>query len=37
VVTPYQSKGDPVVSVDTEKKELIGDFKNAGKERQHDN
>jgi hypothetical protein len=28
----YQADGDPVVSVDTKKKELIGDFKNAGRE-----
>lgn len=28
----YQAAGDPVVSVDTKKKELIGDFKNAGRE-----
>ena len=26
------SKGNPVISVDTKKKELIGDFKNAGRE-----
>ena len=31
-VAEYQAQGDPVVSVDTKKKELIGDFKNAGKE-----
>ncbi len=31
-VTEYQTAGDPVISVDTKKKELIGDFKNAGKE-----
>ena len=31
-VTEYQAAGDPVISVDTKKKELIGDFKNAGKE-----
>ena len=31
-VTDYQAAGDPVISVDTKKKELIGDFKNAGKE-----
>lgn len=31
-VAEYQASGDPVVSVDTKKKELIGDFKNAGKE-----
>lgn len=28
----YQAAGDPVISVDTKKKELIGDFKNAGLE-----
>jgi len=32
MVTEYQRTGDPVISVDTEKKELIGDFKNAGQE-----
>jgi len=32
VVAQYQSEGDPVISVDTKKKELIGDFKNAGQE-----
>jgi len=31
-VAAYQQAGDPVVSVDTKKKELIGDFKNAGQE-----
>jgi len=31
-VADYQAVGDPVISVDTKKKELIGDFKNAGKE-----
>lgn len=31
-VAEYQATGDPVVSVDTKKKELIGDFKNAGQE-----
>ena len=31
-VAEYQTTGDPVISVDTKKKELIGDFKNAGKE-----
>jgi hypothetical protein len=31
-VADYQAAGDPVISVDTKKKELIGDFKNAGKE-----
>jgi hypothetical protein len=28
----YQNNGDPVISVDTKKKELIGDFKNGGQE-----
>lgn len=28
----FQAKGQPVISVDTKKKELIGDFKNVGKE-----
>jgi len=31
-VAQYQKVGDPVVSVDTKKKELIGDFKNGGRE-----
>lgn len=31
-VAEYQAAGDPAISVDTKKKELIGDFKNAGKE-----
>lgn len=31
-VAEYQAAGDPVISVDTKKKELIGDFKNAGRE-----
>jgi hypothetical protein len=31
-VAQYQSAGEPVISVDTKKKELIGDFKNAGHE-----
>ena len=31
-VTAFQAAGDPVISVDTKKKELIGDFKNAGRE-----
>lgn len=31
-VAEYQASGDPVISVDTKKKELIGDFKNAGRE-----
>lgn len=28
----YQTAGDPVVSVDTKKKELVGDFRNHGRE-----
>jgi hypothetical protein len=28
----YLNKGEPVISVDTKKKELVGDFKNAGRE-----
>ena len=32
VVTQYQDDGQPVISVDTKKKELIGDFKNGGRE-----
>jgi hypothetical protein len=31
-VIAFQERGQPVVSVDTKKKELIGDFKNAGRE-----
>jgi hypothetical protein len=31
-VAMYQTAGDPVISVDTKKKELIGDFKNSGQE-----
>lgn len=31
-VTDMQSRGQPVVSVDAKKKELVGDFKNPGKE-----
>lgn len=31
-VTKFQQQGQPVISVDTKKKELIGDFKNAGRE-----
>jgi transposase len=31
-VAQYQRAGDPVIAVDTKKKELIGDFKNAGRE-----
>jgi transposase len=28
----YRASGDPVISVDTKKKELVGEFKNAGRE-----
>jgi hypothetical protein len=28
----YQAAGDPVISVDTKKKQLVGDFKNGGQE-----
>lgn len=31
-MTAFQDRGQPVVSVDTKKKELVGDFKNAGRE-----
>jgi len=31
-VDKFQGRGAPVISVDTKKKELIGDFKNAGRE-----
>src|ERR1700733_9931748 len=31
-VRSFQRRGQPVVSVDTKKKELVGDFKNAGQE-----
>jgi hypothetical protein len=30
--TRFQERGQPVISVDTKKKELVGDFKNAGQE-----
>jgi len=29
---PTRTGGDPVISVDTKKKELVGEFKNAGRE-----
>jgi transposase len=32
LVKRFQKRGQPVISVDTKKKELIGDFKNAGRE-----
>ena len=31
-VQDFQARGQPVVSVDTKKKELVGEFKNAGRE-----
>jgi hypothetical protein len=31
-IQAFQRRGQPVVSVDTKKKELVGDFKNGGKE-----
>lgn len=31
-VTQFQAQGQPVISVDTKKKELVGDFKNGGRE-----
>jgi transposase len=31
-VTAFLAAGDPVISVDTKKKELVGDYKNAGRE-----
>lgn len=31
-VKEFQSRGQPVISVDTKKKELVGDFKNGGRE-----
>jgi len=30
--TTFQKRGDPVISIDTKKKELIGNYKNGGKE-----
>jgi transposase len=33
-VQTFQAAGQPVISVDTKKKELVGDFKNGGKELQ---
>lgn len=30
--TAFQQQGDPVISIDTKKKELIGNYKNGGKE-----
>ena len=31
-VVTFQKQGEPVVSIDTKKKELVGEFKNAGRE-----
>ena len=31
-VKAFQQRGQPVISVDTKKKELVGDFKNGGRE-----
>ncbi len=31
-VAAYQQAGQPVISVDTKTKELVGDFKNGGRE-----
>src|SRR5215203_6046118 len=31
-VSAFQDRGQPVISVDTKKKELVGDFKNSGRE-----
>jgi len=36
-VQAFQERGQPVVSVDTKKKELVGDFKNGGQEWQRTN
>ena len=32
LVKKFQARGQPVISVDTKKKELVGDFKNGGRE-----
>jgi hypothetical protein len=32
MVKQFQSRGEPAISVDTKKKELVGDFKNGGRE-----
>jgi len=32
MVKQFQRRGEPVISVDTKKKELVGDFKNGGRE-----
>ncbi len=31
-VTKFQRRGQPVISIDTKKKELVGEFKNGGRE-----
>ena len=31
-VKAFQATGEPAISVDTKKKELVGDFKNSGQE-----
>jgi hypothetical protein len=31
-VDVFQKRSDPVISVDTKKKELVGEFKNSGRE-----
>ena len=31
-VSRFQAAGQPAISVDTKKKELVGDFKNGGRE-----
>jgi len=35
-VTAFQEQGQPIVSIDAKKKELVGDFKNGGREWQPD-
>ena len=32
MVERFQQRGQPVISVDTKKKELVGEFKNGGRE-----
>ncbi|KAF5435026.1 Rhodopirellula transposase DDE domain-containing protein [Candidatus Methanophagaceae archaeon] len=32
ITQEYQQNGQPVISVDTKKKELVGNFKNGGRE-----
>ena len=31
-IKEFQNNGDPVISVDTKKKELVGNYKNSGQE-----